>query len=296
MRLLTRRLLARFLGTGLRFVLTLTWLALLIALPRMVTKDELAFDLPTLGIIAARSLPFLEASLLVGAPLAAALVLVRLRGGAILPSILTAPRGMTCLRRSIFCFAAFTLVLAAAAFEANSHASGDTGREVDLWRRGGTIAWRPPAEPEDTNPLLLFQPGNLDVERMPAGEGTPEEKGFHPVTAGDALLDLPPPSAWTRAFPAREVLAGLNRVLLPVFLVLVSAYLALLLPPGRLWLIWPLLALLLPLVVSAGLWFSLALGRAQPGAVALEWGWLAVLAATIIVLDRCLTARGFRQG
>jgi hypothetical protein len=110
------------------------------------------------------------------------------------------------------------------------------------------------------------------------------------------ILDLPPPSAWFHAFSPRDMLVALNRILAPVLLVLVAAYLALLLPPARQWLVWPLLALLVPLVVSAGLWFSLALWRDSPGAIAQEGAWLLLQAGILVLLDRRLSARGFRLG
>ena len=307
MKLLTRLLLARFAWTALRFVLALTWLALLFVIPRTATRAGLAADLDTLQVILAKSLPFLEAGLLVGAPLAVALVLVSLRQDAILPVVLAAPRGAAALRRSLFCFAVIVLVVATGAFEANHRLSGGAEGKADLWRRGGTIAWLPPHRPDAMGSLLLFRPGDLEVSRLPVAGWTPGEemdrggsaggslppviagKGFRPIEGSGTLLDLPPPSAWDRSTSLRVMLVALNRVLSPVLLVLLSGYLALLLPPIRQWLVWPLLMLLVPLVVSGGLWFSLALWRGPTGAIALESGWLLLQAGTLYLLDQRLS-------
>ena len=92
-----------------------------------------------------------------------------------------------------------------------------------------------------------------------------------------------------------RVLPLVNRIVAGPFLLLISAYLALLAPSSRQWTMHIVFLLLCPLFGVGSLWCSIRLQLGMSGAYVAEGLWVAGLLVVVVALDRVFERRGIRS-
>jgi len=310
-----RRLLGRFAFSCGRILLVLVWLAAFIHLPAILGKESL--DAVTAWKFLEELLYSLEIALFFAAPLGVVHVLSHLRKESILTVFMASHLGPGRLRRVLLLTSFLAVVLAVVSFQASSSIRHTLRKRSPgaLWTSGTVTAWCPEKYSGESGPttVFLFRKDRLDVSIARQVQTTAngirlEMAGVEPLVGEPILVDevsvkpamttlltLPPPSSWlSPSVSVSDVLVALNRVAIPGFLVLLLAYAALLMPLSRQWYILPAFLLLLPTVCRGMVWCSLALWKQGSAGLLSEAGWIALLAGTIIILDRILSRRGLR--
>lgn len=318
-----RRVLLRFLSAATKVLIFFLWLLVIIDLTKILGRPGTGSVEDTLNTIA-ENMVGLELAVAMAVPLGLIITICRLKSSGILPLFFAAGYPFRGFRKVFLLAAGLTLLLQTAAFELTAWTSAAWIKapppaaswklgDLNIWALDGPdrLAGLKTATP--VKDLILFEDDSLSVSRAPSARWSARDRAYlvSPVTEiyGPLLaLDRFPEKKEKRMFlsppsirewlagraPAGEIIAGSNRLLMGMILLLLSAYLAVLFPVSRQWIIYVVFLFLAPAVALGLLYCSILTWFGDPGAWAIEAGWGVFLLGVIITLDFMARRRGLR--
>ena len=293
MLLLERRILRGFLVRLAAILASLVAVSSLVFMRRLARKGLSGWNKIILLDVFADLALSLEAALVVAAPLAMLLTLLRLKQTGILTVCFGVGLHPSRLRRCLLLAGMTTVLLSALGAQATAWASSGRDGELTIWRTNGRYVWCPPGRDRGG---LLFDDDSIDVQRVSAVRARSFGVPLPQMPRGTAtLFPLPVISAWVSgaAGPA-TMLAALNRLCFAAIMMLACAYVGLLLPIQRQWLAFLALPCLLPVVGIVGILVAILLWERDWHGYVAEGAFVFALAALIVTFDRLFQKRGLR--